>query len=41
MHKIAEATPVAFTVLILATARFTEVGDRRELCIEWAAWRQG
>jgi hypothetical protein len=41
VHKIAEAAPVAFTVLILATARFTEVGYRRELRIEWATWRQG
>jgi hypothetical protein len=27
MHEIAEATAVAFPVLILTTARFTEVGD--------------
>ena len=36
MHEVAEATTVAFSVLILATAGFTEVGDGRKLGVERA-----
>jgi len=34
MHEIAEATPVAFSVFVLTTTGFAEVGHRREFGIE-------
>jgi hypothetical protein len=37
MHKVAEAASVAFSILVLATAGFAEVGDGGEFSVEWAA----
>ena len=36
MHKIAEASPIAFSILILPTTCLAEVRDWGELCVEWS-----
>ena len=37
MHEIAETGPSALAHLVLPTARFAEVGDGRELGVDWPA----
>ena len=35
MHKVAEASPITFSVFVLSTACFPEIRDRGELRVEW------
>jgi len=37
VHKVAEPTSRAFTHLVLSTTRFSEVGDWRELSVNWSS----
>lgn len=37
MHEITESRSRTFTHFILATARFTEIGDGRQFGVDWSA----
>ena len=36
MHEVAEAPSVTFSVFVLSTARFTEIRDWGEFCVQWS-----
>lgn len=38
VHEVAKASTIAFSVLVLTTTSFTEICDRRQLCIQRSPW---
>jgi hypothetical protein len=41
MHEVAEASSIAFAILVLTTAGLSEISHRRQFSIKWSTCRNG